>query len=455
MDAQTQIKQMVEKARMAQKAYEDFSQEQVDAIVKAMGKVVYDNAEMLARLAVDETAMGVYEDKVMKNRGKAKTIWNSLRGKKSVGIISRDELTGISEVAKPMGVVAAVSPTTNPIVTPMCNSMFALKGRNAIIIAPHPRAKGCSSLTVKMMNEAIAKLGAPQNLIQIIEEPSIDLTNALMEAADVVVATGGMAMVKSAYSSGKPAYGVGAGNVQVIVDRDVDFDDAAKKIIAGRTFDNGIICSGEQTVIAHEDDYAAVMEAFVANGAYIAKDDSEKEAIRKTLFVNGMMSKDVVGQSVATIANLAGITVPVGTRVILVEADGHGHADILCHEKMCPVMATFKYKTFEEAVEIAQANLDVEGRGHSASIHSHTQEHIEYAGDRLTISRLVVNQPSSTTAGGSFFNGFSPTTTLGCGSWGNNSISENLSYKHLINISRIGNVRKNVEVPNDEQIWAS
>lgn len=455
MNAQTQIKQMVEKARMAQKAYEDFSQEQVDAIVKAMGKVVYDNAEMLARLAVDETAMGVYEDKVMKNRGKAKTIWNSLRGKKSVGIISRDELTGISEVAKPMGVVAAVSPTTNPIVTPMCNSMFALKGRNAIIIAPHPRAKGCSSLTVKMMNEAIAKLGAPQNLIQIIEEPSIDLTNALMEAADVVVATGGMAMVKSAYSSGKPAYGVGAGNVQVIVDRDVDFDDAAKKIIAGRTFDNGIICSGEQTVIAHEDDYAAVIEAFVANGAYIAKDDSEKEAIRKTLFVNGMMSKDVVGQSVATIAKLAGITVPEGTRVILVEADGHGHADILCHEKMCPVMATFKYKTFEEAVEIAQANLDVEGRGHSASIHSHTQEHIEYAGDRLTISRLVVNQPSSTTAGGSFFNGFSPTTTLGCGSWGNNSISENLSYKHLINISRIGNVRKNVEVPNDEQIWAS
>lgn len=455
MEANKQIKSMIDKARTAQKIFEGFTQEQVDQIVKAMGKVVYDNAEMLARYAVDETAMGVYEDKVMKNRGKAKTIWNSLKDKKSVGIISRDPQTGIAEVAKPMGVVGAVSPTTNPIVTPMCNSMFALKGRNAIIIAPHPRAKGCSSLTVKMMSEAIEKLGAPKNLIQIIEEPSIDLTNALMKMADVVVATGGMAMVKSAYGSGKPAYGVGAGNVQVIVDREVNFDETAKKIIAGRIFDNGIICSGEQTVIAHKDDYAAVMEAFKQNGAHIVTSAEEKEALRKILFENGAISKDVVGQSVATIASLAGISIAEGTRVILTEADGIGEADILCKEKMCPVMATFKYETFEEAVDIAQTNLDLEGRGHSAAIHSNNREHIDMAGDRLTISRLVVNQSSSTSAGGSLYNGFSPTTTLGCGSWGNNSISENLNYKHLLNISRIGEIVQNIEIPTDEQIWAS
>jgi len=454
MEAKAYIKSMVEKSRVAQKAFESFNQEQVDEVVREIGKVVYDNAELLARMAVDETGMGVYEDKVAKNRGKAKTIWNSLKDKKSVGIINRSESTGIIEVAKPKGVIAAVSPTTNPIVTPMCNAMFALKGRNSIIIAPHPRAKGCSTHTVKLINEALKKFNVPENLIQIIEEPSIELTSELMFAADVVVATGGMAMVKSAYSSGKPAYGVGAGNVQVIVDRDVDFDETADRIISGRIFDNGIICSGEQTVIAHEDDYNKVIESFKKMGAYYVDKAAEKEALRKVLFVDGMISKDVVGQSVETIAKLAGLTLPVGTRVILVEADGIGKADVLCKEKMCPVMASFRYKTFDEAIAIAQANLDVEGKGHSAAIHSNNTEHIEAAGDRLTISRLVVNQPSSTSAGGSLYNGFSPTTTLGCGSWGNNSISENLNFTHLINVSRIGRSVVNAKVPTDEQIWA-
>lgn len=453
MDAKMMIESMVEKSRVAQQAFESFTQEQVDVVVREIGKVVYDNAVELARMAVDETAMGVFEDKVAKNKGKAKTIWNSLKNEKSVGIIKYIPEKGLVEVAKPKGVIAAVTPTTNPIVTPMCNAMFALKGRNSIIIAPHPRSKKCSTYTVNLINEALKKFNVPQNLIQIIEEPSIELTGELMQAADIVVATGGMAMVKSAYSSGKPAYGVGAGNVQVVVDRDVDFDETAKKIIAGRIFDNGIICSGEQTVIAHEDDYAAVMEAFKNNGAHLVTDAKEKEAMRKTLFVNGMISKDVVGQSVETIAKLAGIKIAEGTRVILVEADGIGAADILCHEKMCPVMATFKYKTFEEGVAIAQANLDVEGKGHSAAIHSNNKEHIEYAGLKLTISRLVVNQPSSTSAGGSLYNGFAPTTTLGCGSWGNNSISENLNYHHLINVSRIGHYVADAKVPTDDQIW--
>ena len=258
----------LEKARIAQAAFECYNQEQVDAIVKAIAKTVYDNAESLAKLALDETGMGVYEDKVAKNKGKSQVIWQNLKNKKSVGIIDRNEQTGIISIAKPMGVVGSVTPVTNPTVTPMSNAMFALKGRNAIIVAPHPKAKQASTKAVELINESIRALGAPENLIQILDVCSTELTIALMQAVDVVVATGGGAMVKSAYSSGKPAYGVGPGNVQVILDRGIDFDDAAKKIVLGRKFDNGIICSGEQAVIFHEDDRDAVIKALVENGAY-------------------------------------------------------------------------------------------------------------------------------------------------------------------------------------------
>ncbi len=446
--------EMIAQSRTAQKAFEEFSQSQVDLIVREIGKVVYDNAEMLAEMAIEETRMGVYEHKVAKNKGKAKVIWNDLKNKKSVGEIFRDPVTNIVEIAKPIGVVGAVTPTTNPIVTPMCNAMFALKGRNSIIVAPHPRAKNCSSKTVALINERIEKLGAPKGLIQIIDEPSIEKTNELMKVADVVVATGGMGMVKAAYSSGKPAYGVGAGNVQVIVDRDVDFESTAKKIIDGRTFDNGIICSGEQSVIAHNDDFDAVMKSFEKSGAYVVKSSEEKDKFRKAIFSGNHMNKDVVGQSTHKIAEIAGVEIPENTRVILLEADGIGESDILCKEKMCPVMATFKYSDFSQAIQIAKTNLEIEGNGHSAAIHSNTLDNIKKVGEVLSVSRLVVNAPSATTAGGSFTNGFSPSTTLGCGSWGNNSISENFTYKHLLNISRIGLLREGVKILEDEEIWA-
>lgn len=447
------INDMIEKARKAQSAFEKFTQKDVDIIVREIGKVVYDHAELLARMAVDETGMGVYEDKVAKNKGKSKIIWNDLKDKKSVDEISRDPESNIIEIAKPIGVVGAVTPTTNPIVTPMCNAMFALKGRNAIIIAPHPRAKGCSTETVNLINARIQALGAPKNIIQIISEPSIDKTNALMAAADVVVATGGMGMVKAAYSSGKPAFGVGAGNVQVIVDRDVDFKRAAKNIIAGRIFDNGIICSGEQSVIAHEDDYGQVIQAFEDQGAYFIKDASEKSKMRNALFIGGHMNKKAVGQSVQTLAKLAGIEIPEDRRVILIEADDIGQAEVLCREKMCPVLTAFSYKTFDEGVAIAKTNLELEGNGHTAGIHSNTLDNIKKVGEVLSVSRVVVNAPTSTTAGGSFSNGFTPTTTLGCGSWGNNSISENFTYKHLINISRIGLIKDKIPAVSDIDIW--
>lgn len=454
MDNKQYIQEMVSKARNAQKAFEGFSQEHVDAIVKAMGKIVYDNAEILAKEAVEETRMGVYEDKVAKNRGKSKNIWNHLKDKKSIGIIDEDKRKGLIYVAKPIGVVCAVTPTTNPIVTPMCNAMFALKGGNAIIVAPHPRAKKCSKHTVDLMNAQIKKLGAPDHMVQIIEEPSVDLTNELMQACDVVLATGGMGMVKAAYSSGKPSFGVGAGNVQVIIDRDVDFMDATKKIISGRIFDNGIICSGEQSIIAPRDKYDEVIKAMVDNGAYYIEDEETIEKFRKVIFPDGHIGANVVGQSVQTIANLAGVEVPQNTKVLLFKAKGAGDEDVLCKEKMCPAMIALKYNAFEEAIKIAQTNLNLEGKGHTTAIHSNNMDHIKYAGEKITVSRLVVNAPSSLTAGGSLLNGFAPTTTLGCGTWGNNSISENLDYKHLINVSRIGLVRTDVRIPTDEQIWA-
>jgi succinate-semialdehyde dehydrogenase len=444
---------MLVKARKAQVAFEKFNQEEIDAVVKAIAKVVFDNAKILARMAVDETRMGNYEDKLKKKAGKARILWHSLKDKKSVGIIGYDEKSGIALVAKPMGVVGAVTPCTNPVVTPMCNAMFALKGRNAVIIAPHPRAKKCGKYVVDLFNAALEKLGAPDGLIQIIDEPSIELTNELMKKVDVVVATGGMAMVKSAYSSGKPAFGVGVGNVQVIIDDDADIKDAIPKIVTGRAFDNGIICSAEQTVMVPEAKYEQALAEFEKNFCHIIRDDGQRDRIREVLFTGGVANKDVIGQSAATIAKLAGIDIPGNTMVIVVTATGVGPADLLCKEKMCPVLSILTYKDFKEAVAIAQANLNYEGNGHSVTIHSNNKENIEYAACNLSVSRILINQICATSNGGSFFNGLAATTTLGCGSWGNNSISENLDYKHLINISRIAYYKKDSKVPSDLELW--
>jgi succinate-semialdehyde dehydrogenase len=445
------IQNYITRARLAQQEFETYNQDQVDRIVRAAAKAVFDNAEMLARLAVDETGMGVYEDKVAKNKMKSKIIWNSLKGKKSVGILSHDDETGITEIGKPIGIVAAITPTTNPNVTPMSNVMFALKGRNAIIITPHHRSIKSSTITVELINEALKKLGAPEHLVQILDQQSRENTKLLIENVDLIIATGGMGMVKAAYSSGKPALGVGAGNVQCILDREIDITDAVPKIIKGRTFDNGIICSGEQTVIIADDMADKVLDEFKKHKAYVVS-GSERDKLRDTLFIDQEMNKHVVGQSVRIISELSGISMPKETSIILVEAEDG--TDVLGKEKMCPVLTVYKYHDFEEAVEIARKNLEMEGKGHSVAIHSNNKDHIEYAGEALCVSRLIVNQTSATSAGGSFFNGLTPSNTLGCGSWGNNSISENLGYKHLINISRIGYYMKDNIVPTDQELWA-
>jgi len=451
----TQVKQLVTRARVAQAAYEPFSQKQVDAIVKGIGKYVYDNAEMLARMAVEETGIGVYEDKIIKNRGKARVIWNNLNGKQSRGIIGEDRDANLVLVAKPMGVVGAVTPVTNPIVTPMCNAMFALKAGNAVIFAPHPKAERCTQHLTDAFAEVVKAGGGPDNLIQMVRNGSIETTQELMKNVDVVVATGGGAMVKSAYSSGKPSFGVGAGNVPVIIDRDVDLQDAAEKIVTGAAFDNGIICSHEQFVLTPEEQYEDTVRCFIATGkVWFTTDKNQVQKLRDVVLPDGHLNKNAVGKSPKEIGAMAGIDVPETARIILLPAEGAGKADVLAREKLCPVVAILPYRTFEEAVAKAKSNLVVEGAGHSAALHSHNESHIRLAGVELPISRLVVNQSSSLTAGGSLTNGFAPTTTLGCGSWGGNSISENLDYKHLMNISRIGKVIANKKVPTDAEIWA-
>jgi succinate-semialdehyde dehydrogenase len=450
------VHDLVKRARAAQATFERFSQEQVDAIVRDLGKYVYDNAEAVAAMAHKETGLGVYEDKVLKAKSKARVIWNNLKGKKSRGIIGEDAEQNLVLIAKPMGVVGAVCPVTNPIVTPMCNAMFALKAGNAIIFAPHPKADDSTWFLTLEYQGIVRRHGGPEDLVQTVRRGSVETTQALMKAVDVVVATGGGAMVRAAYSSGKPSYGVGAGNVPVVIDRGVNLAEAAEKIATGAAFDNGIICSHEQFVLTPRERFEETVKAFKDTGmVWFTANEREVDRLREVVFPHGHLNKDVVGRSPQEIGKRAGLEVPEWARIILVPARGTGHEDVLAKEKLCPVVAILPYDTFEEAIERAKANLLVEGAGHSAALHSDDESHIRAMGLALPISRLVVNQPSSLTAGGSLTNGFAPTTTLGCGSWGGNSISENLDYKHLMNVSRIGKMITDRKVPTDEEIWAA
>lgn len=449
------IDELVARADRARRAYDAFGQEQVDAIVRDIGKYVYDNASMLARLAVDETGIGVFEDKIAKNQGKARLIWNSLKDKKSRGVIGEEPVGNLVLVAKPVGIVGAVAPVTNPIVTPMCNAMFALKTGNAIIFAPHPKAQACTIHLTQVFRAILREHGAPEDLVQVLPKVSIGATQELMRAVDVVVATGGEAMVKAAYSSGKPSFGVGAGNVPVILDEGIDVRAATEMIVAGASFDNGIICSHEQFVIVPAAMYDQTVAGFLATDRVWYCDDPQViDRFRTALFPDGAFNRTLVGKSPSFIGVIAGVSIPPSVRVIVLKVAASGRDDILAREKLCPVVALMPCDSFEDALAAAEANLFVEGAGHSAAIHSVDDEHVQEAALRLPVSRLVVNQPCALTAGGSLTNGLAPTTTLGCGSWGGNSISENLDYKHLMNVSRIGRAITDRVPPTDAQIWA-
>lgn len=456
MDHQQMLEQLISKARVALAEFEKFNQEQVDACVKAVCENFKAHAEELSKEVVEETRLGDYASKVIKNTGSPDGIWYALKGKKSVGIIGYDEKEHLALVAKPKGILSSVAPTTNPNITVLFNAAFAIKGRNVLIVAPHPRAKKTTLHTVQIINEALAAQGAPENVIQCIEEPSIELTQLLMQHSDVIVATGGAAMVKSAYSAGHPAFGVGPGNVQTVIDRGFDYNEAVEQIIMGRSLDNGLICAGNQSIIFPEEDEAKLVSVLKEKKVYYADDPAEVEKFRTALFPDGLhINSKLVGQYPRDIAEAAGVTIPDDTSIIVLRGDENriGAADPLCGEKMCPVCIALPYKTFEDAVAIAKTNLLYQGAGHSASIHTHDQKKAEYMGVELPVSRLLVNQPGVFAANPALANGLNPTSTLGCGSWGNNSISENLTFEHLINISRIAWLKDPETVPTPEQIW--
>jgi succinate-semialdehyde dehydrogenase len=453
-DVMAYLNELIANARAAQCEFEKYSQDRVDACVRAIGKIIYDNAETLARMAVDESKIGIYEDKIVKNKSKPLATWKKLKGVKSRGIIRRIEEEGIVEIAKPIGIVGAVTPVTNPIITLPHNAMVALKGANAIIFCPHPSAKYCGAHAVKLMREALEKLGAPANLIQIVEEPTIEISGLVMKMTDACISTGGPGMVKAAYSSGKPAIGVGAGNVQCLVGEDADFKNAIPKIVSGRGYDNGILCTCEQTMIYPASKTAEIFAELEKCNAYLIKDSKELDLLRKSVFPDGgAINKSLVGTSAFNIASKSGFSVPETTKVLVVAVEKHGREEIFTREKLCPILAAVPYKTWEEAVAIAADNLDQEGKGHSVVIHSFDTAKIEYAALNLCVSRFSVNQQGSASLGGTLRNGLNPTATLGCGSWGNNSISENLWWHHLVNISRIAYEIKGINVPSDAEIW--
>lgn len=454
MEAKEYVLDLIQKGRVAQQEFEQFSQEDVDKAVRAIGKIIYDNGEMLAKMAVEETRMGVYEDKIKKNKGKAKAVWAKLKGVKSRGIIEYDDAEGVVKVAKPIGVIGVVSPTTNPTMTPMQNAMIALKGGNAIIVGPHPRAKKTGVETVNLMRQALKEVGAPEDLIQIVPEPTVEISGLIMSECDACISTGGPGMVKAAYSSGKPAFGVGAGNVQTLVDRDADIADVAQKVVVSRIYDNGVLCTCEQCVHVPVEKYDELVAELVKLGAHYISEPADVDALRKGMFPTGSINKDVVGASPAFIAKTAGLECPEEAKLLLVKIEKYGADEYLAKEKLCPVLAIRAYDTWEEAVDVAVTNLKNEGAGHSAVVHSNTKEHVEYAAELLPVSRVGVNMIGSSGLGGGLDNGLNPTATLGCGTWGNNSISENLWWHNLVNIARIAYRLPDKPIPTDEEIWA-
>lgn len=443
------MEEMVQRARVAMEEISGYTQAEVDKMLYAISKAVFEQAEPLAKLAIEETGLGRLDHKIGKNQGMATNIFASLKNKASVGVIREIPEEGLVEIAHPRGVIGSVTPTTNPTITPLGNGLMALKGKNAMIVSPHPRSKKTTKETIELMREALVSVGAPRDLLQVIEEPSIEVSQELMKSVDLIVATGGPGLVKSAYSSGHPAYGVGPGNVQAILDRDFDVEVAAELSVIGRSFDNGIVCACQQSLFYPQEKEIEVLDALRAQQAAVFTEEADLTKLRDTLFIDGKANPAMIGQDPQVIAEAADVEIPEDSQIIAVKVDAVGSEELFCKEKMAPVLALKSYDDFEEGIAFAQENLLLEGSGHSAGLFSHSKEHQLYAGEVLPVSRLVVNQPTID-AGGSPANGLNPTVSLGCGSWGNNIISENLTYTHLINISRIA---VPITPKHDENPW--
>ena len=430
----------------AQREFATYSQEQVDKIFYEVAMAANKARFELAKMAVEETGMGVLEDKVIKNHYAAEYIYNAYKDTKTCGVIEEDDIFGIKKIAEPIGVIAAVIPTTNPTSTAIFKILLALKTRNAIIISPHPRAKNCTNYTAKFLLETAVKAGAPKNIIGWIDVPSLELTNEVMHEADIILATGGPGMVKSAYSSGKPAIGVGAGNTPVIIDETADIKMAVNSIIHSKTFDNGMICASEQSVTVMESIYNEVKKEFAYRGCYFLKKD-ELDKVRKTIIIGGSLNAKIVGQPAYKIAEMAGVSVPENTKILIGEVESVDISEEFAHEKLSPVLAMYKAKTFNEAVAKAERLVADGGYGHTSGIYIDVNEKdkLNIHQNAMKTCRILVNTPASHGGLGDLYNfKLTPSLTLGCGSWGGNSVSENVGVKHLINIKTVAQRRENM-----------
>ena len=447
VDTVEKLEETLARVRAAQRKFATYTQEQVDAIFKAAAIAANKARIPLAKMAVEETGMGVVEDKVIKNNYAAEYIYNAYRHTKTCGVIEEDKAFGIRKVAEPLGVVAAVIPTTNPTSTAIFKTLICLKTRNGIIISPHPRAKMSTIAAAKIVLEAAVEAGAPEGIIGWVDIPSLELTNMLMKEADVILATGGPGMVKAAYSSGKPALGVGAGNTPAIIDDSADIVLAVSSIIHSKTFDNGMICASEQSVIVHKNVYDAVKKEFAYRGCYFLKPD-ELDKVRKTIIINGALNAKIVGQKAHTIAKLAGVEVPESTKILIGEVESVDISEEFAHEKLSPVLAMYKAKDIKDAFDKAEHLIADGGYGHTSSIYLNAvteQEKLKEFYSRMKTCRVLVNTPSSHGGIGDLYNfKLTPSLTLGCGSWGGNSVSENVGVKHLLNIKTVAERRENM-----------
>ena len=433
--------------REAQRIFSTYTQEQVDKIFLAAATAANQQRIPLAKMAVEETGMGVVEDKVIKNHYAAEYIYNKYRDTQTCGVLERDESAGIMKIAEPIGVIAAVIPTTNPTSTAIFKTLISLKTRNGIIISPHPRAKKSTIAAAKVVLDAAVKAGAPENIIAWIDVPSLELTNEVMRSADIILATGGPGMVKAAYSSGKPALGVGAGNTPAIIDDTADVKLAVNSIIHSKTFDNGMICASEQSVIVLDKVYDQAKKEFADRGCYFLNPE-ETEKVRKTIIINGALNAKIVGQRAHTIAALAGVNVPEDTKILIGQVESVSIEEEFAHEKLSPVLAMYRAKDFEDAVAKAERLIADGGYGHTSSLYVDAVNHkdkIDMFASKMKTCRILVNTPSSQGGIGDLYNfSLAPSLTLGCGSWGGNSVSENVGVKHLINIKTVAERRENM-----------
>ena len=447
VDTVEALKELLARVRKAQAEFSAFPQEKVDAIFRAAAIAANKARIPLAKMAVEETGMGVVEDKVIKNHFASEYIYNAYRDTKTCGVIERSESMGTMRIAEPIGVIAAVIPTTNPTSTAIFKTLITLKTRNGIIISPHPRAKESTIAATKIVAEAAYAAGAPEGLIGWIDKPSLDMTNTVMRYSDIILATGGPGMVNAAYSSGKPAVGVGAGNTPAIIDDSADITLAVNSIIHSKTFDNGMICASEQSTIVLDGIYDAVKAEFEARGCHFLKDD-ELDKVRSTIIINGSLNAKIVGQSAYKIAQLSGVEVPETTKVLIGEVEDVSIDEEFAHEKLSPVLAMYRAKDFEEAMQKAERLIADGGYGHTSSVYLNAvseRAKIDAMAARMKTCRILVNTPSSHGGIGDLYNfNLTPSLTLGCGSWGGNSVSENVGVKHLLNIKTVAERRENM-----------